>query len=42
VTFVSGLGTLSEVVDPIAERILREDFEVIMRAVIGDDLELLT
>lgn len=42
VTFVSGLGTLSEVVDPIAERILREDFEVIMRAVIGDRLELLT
>jgi ribosome-associated toxin RatA of RatAB toxin-antitoxin module len=42
VTFVSGLGTLSEVVDPIAERILREDFETIMRAVIGDELELLT
>ena len=40
VTFESGLGSLSEVVDPIAERILREDFEVIMRAVIGDELEL--
>jgi ribosome-associated toxin RatA of RatAB toxin-antitoxin module len=40
VTFESGLGTLSEVVDPIAERVMRQDFEVIMRAVIGDELEL--
>jgi coenzyme Q-binding protein COQ10 len=38
-TFDSGLGP-SEVVDPIAERVLREDFEVIMQAVIGDRLEL--
>ena len=40
VTFESGLGSLSEIVDPIAERIMRQDFEVIMHAVIGDDLEL--
>lgn len=36
VTFESGLGTLSEIVDPIAERTLEENFETILAAVLPD------
>lgn len=35
IEFDAGLGTLSEVVEPIAERTLRDNFEVVLRALIG-------
>jgi ribosome-associated toxin RatA of RatAB toxin-antitoxin module len=40
VEFDSGLGTLSDIVEPIAERTLRENFEVILRALVGGEVEL--
>lgn len=40
VEFDSGLGTLSDIVEPIAERTLRENFEIILRALVGGEVEL--
>jgi ribosome-associated toxin RatA of RatAB toxin-antitoxin module len=41
IEFDAGLGTLSEVVEPIAERTLRENFEIVLRALMGSEgLEL--
>jgi ribosome-associated toxin RatA of RatAB toxin-antitoxin module len=41
VAFDSGLGTLAELVDPIAERTLRENFATILTAVV-EDVELVS
>lgn len=38
-TFDSGLGTLSDIVDPIAEQTLRENFRAVLSGLIGDHLE---
>ena len=38
-TFDSGLGTLSEMVDPIAEKTLRDNFQAILTGLVGEDVE---
>ena len=37
-TFDSGLGTLSDIVDPIAEQTLRDNFRAVLSGLIGDHL----
>lgn len=38
-TFDAGLGTLSDIVDPIAEQTLRENFKAVLAGLIGDHVE---
>lgn len=42
VEFESGLGTLSEMVDPVAERTLRDSFDTVLRALASDGVDVRT